>query len=325
MDFLTDPFLIDPGHFDGPVLVTGAGGCIGAWACAILARSGVEVVASDLRDDRRRNRWVMGEAADTLIWEETDIADAAALHAIVDRRGITAIIHLAGMQVPFCKANPALGARVNVEGSINVLEAARAAGIKRTAYASSVAALAMAPGSAYLATIYGAYKLANEQTAKVYWQDWQVPSVGIRPNIVYGVGRDQGMTSKCTSALLAATLGEAYEVPYAGATSWLYAGEAAAAFIAAVSADRRGAPDFDLNGACETVETGMEEVRALVPGADLSVTGARLNFPPDLSDEPLRAHVGAYPQMSVKEGLAATHRAFQSMIQQGVISAKHLS
>ena len=152
-----------------------------------------------------------------------------------------------------------------------------------------------------------------------------MPSVGIRPNVVYGVGRDQGMTSKCTSALLAAMTGEAYEVPYSGRTSWLYAGEAAAAFIAAVSADQTGAPTFDLNGNCETVEAGMEEIQSLVPGSRVAVTGDPLNFPPDISDEPLRAHVGAYPQLSVKDGLAATHRAFQSLIQQGKISAANLS
>ena len=325
MDFLTDPFLVDAGQFDGPVLVTGAGGCIGAWACAILARSGVSVVASDLRDDRRRNDWVMGDAAADLRWEETDVSDRAAVQSVVDRHGVRAIIHLAGMQVPFCKADPALGARVNVEGTINIFEAARSADLKRTVYASSVAALAMAPGSDYLATIYGAYKLCNEQTAAVYWQDWHVPTVGIRPNIVYGVGRDQGMTSKCTSALLAAMVGEDYEVPYTGPTSWLYAGEAAAAFIAAVSADREGAPNFDLNGSCETVEAGMAEIEALVPGSTPKCVGDPLNFPADMSDEPLRAHIGAYPQMSVKDGLAATHRAFQSMIQQGKISAANLS
>ena len=48
----------------------------------------------------------------------------------------SAIIHLAGLQVPFCAANPALGARVNVEGTINILEIAKEVNIKRTVYAS---------------------------------------------------------------------------------------------------------------------------------------------------------------------------------------------
>lgn len=325
MDFLTDPFVVDPAPFDGPVLVTGAGGCIGSWVLAILARSGVPCVGFDLTDIRRRPALVMGEdAAQALTWETGDIADRASLQDLVARHGIRSIIHLAGLQVPFCKADPAAGARVNVEGTIHVLEAARHAGIKRLAYASSTAALGMPPGGPYLATLYGAYKLANEYTAKVYWQDWQVPSVGIRPNIVYGVARDQGMTSKCTLAILAAVLGRGYEIPYSGRTSWLYAGEASAAFIAAISRDGDGAFDFSLNGACETVEAGMDLLAGLAPAAEVAVTGDPLPFPPDLDDGPIRAHVGAYPSIPVADGIAATHRAFAALKAVGRLDATGL-
>ncbi len=318
MDFLTDPFLVDPGLFDGPVLVTGAGGCIGAWTVAILSRSGVPVVAMDLTDDRRRPALLLGEErAASLTWETGDIADGAGLETAVAKHGVRAIVHMAGLQVPFCKANPAAGARVNVEGTVNVLQAARTAGIRRTVYTSSVAAYGMPPGGAYLATLYGVYKKANEWTAAVYWQDWQVPSIGIRPNVVYGVARDQGMSSKCTVAIHAAVEGVAYEVPFSGHVSWLYAGEAAAAMIACVSADQDGAPVFDLNGTCETVENGLDALRALAPGAQISSTGSPFPFPADLDDGPLRAHVGAYPSIAVPDGIAATHRAFTQLVSEG--------
>jgi hypothetical protein len=47
-------------------------------------------------------------------------------------------------------------------------------------------------------------------TAKVYFQDWAVPSVGIGPGVVYGIGRDLGLTSKTTIAILAAAAGKPY-------------------------------------------------------------------------------------------------------------------
>jgi nucleoside-diphosphate-sugar epimerase len=325
VDFLTDEFLVDRGAFDGPVLVTGAGGCIGAWTLAILSRSGVPCLGFDLKDDRRRPALVMGEAAAAaLTWEAGDIADGAGLQAIVGKHGVRSIIHLAGLQVPFCKADPAAGARVNVEGTINVLEAARQAGIKRPAYASSTAALGMPPGGPYMSTLYGAYKLANEYTAKVYHQDWGVASVGIRPNVVYGVGRDQGMSSKCTTAILAALLDRPYQVPFTGPLSWLYAGEAAAAFIAAVSRDGDGAPVFNLNGPCETVEAGIALISGLVPGARLTADGAPFQIPQDLDDGPLRAHVGNYPSVSVLDGVAATHRAFKHLIAEGRLDGSRI-
>ncbi|MEO9779819.1 MAG: SDR family oxidoreductase [Sedimentitalea sp.] len=321
MDFLTDKFLIPADRFDGPVLVTGAGGCIGAWALAILSRSGISCVAADLQDDRTRPALIMGrDAAADLIWETCDVTDAVRLGDIVQGHNNQAIIHLAGLQVPFCAANPALGARVNVEGTINVLQCAREAGIKRTAYASSVAAVGMPPGGPYKETLYGAYKLVNEHSAYVYWADWQVPSVGIRPNVVYGIARDQGMSSLNTQAIQAAAMGLPFDIPYTGNYSWLYAGEAAAAFIASVSQEGTGAPVFDLNGTCDTIENGMAILRELETGAQVSASGNPFPFPSDLDDAPLRAHTLEYPSISLQDGIQDTHRAFKQLIESGQLT-----
>ncbi len=314
---LTTPFLIERDLFDGPVLVTGVGGCLGAWTLAILQASDVPVVAADLRDDRYRPSLIMGpDAAASLKWEISDVTDAKALRQLVDKHGIRAIIHYAGLQVPFCASNPALGARVNVEGTINILQTARDAGIKRTVFASSVAAHGLPPGGKYLATLYGAYKVANEQTAHVYWQDWQVPSVCIRPNVVYGVARDQGVSAKFTLAVQAVVQGQSYEIPYSGRLSWLHAGEAAAAFIAAASKEGEGAFVFDLNGGCETVENGIRMLKEYAPEADIAVSGKPFPFPPDMDDGPIRAHLD-YPSIPLAEGISSTYDAFVELQEAG--------
>ena len=194
-----------------PVLVTGAGGCVGAWVLHRLAAAGVAAVGFDLSDDRRRLALLCGaDAAHAQTWETGDIADGARVLAVMRRHDIRAVIHLAALQVPFCKAAPADGARVNVVGSINVFEAAREIGVRNLAYASSSSALAMVENSPWMETLYGAYKVCNEQTARVYWRDWRVASVGVRPAIIYGPGRDRGMSSKITLAMLAAVVGESY-------------------------------------------------------------------------------------------------------------------
>lgn len=322
MDKLIDKFLVPNDRFDGPVLVTGAGGCIGAWVLAILTRSGVPCIAAELHDDRTRPSLVMGtERAANLIWEICDVTVSETLNALVNKHNIRSIIHLAGLQVPFCAANPALGSRVNVEGTINILQAAREADIKRTVYASSVASLAMPPGGPWKETLYGVYKRANEDSAFVYWADWQVPSIGLRPNVVYGVARNQGMSSKNTIAIQAAALGQSFEVPYAGSLSWLYAGEAASAFITCVAKDGDGAHVFDLNGPCDTVENGLAILRGIDPTADVSATGSPFPFPSDLDDEPLRKHIGDYPSVSLKEGISATYHAFKHLVGTGQITS----
>ncbi len=318
MDFLTDEFLIPTNAFEGPVLVTGAGGCIGAWTVAILSRSGVPVIASDIAPSPTRAGLIMGKAAAAALdWTALDVTDGTAVSGLVNARQVQAIIHLAGLQVPFCNASPALGARVNVEGTVNILEAVRASGIKRTVFASSVAAHAFPAGSNYRETLYGAYKVANEQTAFVYWNDWQVPSVCLRPNVVYGMARDQGISSRNTLGIQAAAHGLAYDIPYSGRYSWLYAGEAAAAFVAAVSQDGHGAHVFDLNGRCETIEEGLEVLRRISGGHQITCSGNPFPFPPDLDETALRAHLPEYPEVSVESGIQATWRAFRQLKAEG--------
>jgi len=315
---LLTPFLLPDGQCEGPVLVTGAGGCIGAWVVAILRASGVAVLAADLSDNRRRLALVMGaDAAEQVKWANCDVTDYQAVLGLAKKHQIEAIIHLAGLQVPFCAADPALGARVNVEGTINILQTARELGIRRTAYASSVAALALPPGGPFKETLYGVYKMANEQSAYVYWSDWQVPSVGLRPNVVYGVARDQGISSKNTLAIEAAVKKEPFIIPYTGNYSWLYAGEAAAAFIAAVSQNGEGAPVFNLNGQCETIEAGIEIISSLAPEADIRCEGTPFPFPPDLDEAPVRYQLPEYPAISVKDGITATFTAFSALHHKG--------
>lgn len=319
---MLERFPVDRGDFDGPVLVTGGAGCIGSWAIAMLHRADVPVVVFDLSADKRRPRLLMSDdALDRITWVTGDIADTGAVAAAVRDHGIRAVIHLAALQVPFCKADPVAGAKANVIGTVNVLEAARHHGIRRVAYASSIAALSMFPDSPWLPTLYGAYKACDEMVARVYAQDWEVPSVGLRPGVVYGVGRDQGLTSKTTVAILAAAAGRPYTIPFSGPVSALHAGEAASAFIRAVASERDDAVVFDLNGAPTTVERWLEILHTQVPEAKLDLAGAPLPFPADLSDTPVRSALGDYGMVPVDEGVERTLEQFRSLLQRGALSA----
>src|SRR5258706_1640787 len=320
---MKEHFPIDRKDFPGPVVVTGAGGCIGSWVLSLLARAGVEACAFDLSEDKRRPRLLMSESdLENVQWLTGDISDGAALARTLEVVRPCAIVHLAALQVPFCKADPIAGAKVNVVGTVNIFEAARGLGIKRIAYASSIAAYgAMDDGHGAMHTLYGEYTYCDEQVGKVYWQDWSVHSVGIRPGVVYGVGRDQGLASKTTAAILAAAAGKPYEVPFSGGVSWLYAGEAASAFIRAVSRERNGAPVFDMNGEYAPVEDGLRILRTLAPSAVITSSGQSLAFPMHLPDEPLRAFLGQYGRMPLEEGIRETYETFRSLVARGVLAA----
>jgi nucleoside-diphosphate-sugar epimerase len=317
-------FKVDAKDFDGPVLVTGASGCIGSWALSLLVEAGVPVYALDLQKDTRRPSLLMSESELHMVtWLVGDISDPIAITKAVERSGATSIIHLAALQVPFCKADPIAGARVNVVGTINVFEAVRKHRITRLSYASSVAAHGVFDAKT-LATLYGAYKFCNEQTARVYMQDWQVPSVGMRPGIVYGVGRDQGMTSKTTIAILAAAAGKPYVIPFTGAVSWLHAGEVASAFIKAVSRPREEAVVFDINGVPSTVEKSLEIIKKVAPKSRVRASGQPLPFPMNISDAPVREFLGDYGEVPLEKGISDTFAMFGSLLDKDLIKADRL-
>ena len=292
------------------VLITGAGGCIGAWVVKILAELGATPVVYDLVYNRDRMNLIM-EDAESIDWTTGDIADFDRLITVIRAHEISAIIHLAALQVPFCKADPVGSAKVNVIGSASILEAARQCGIDRLSYASSIAAPAMGENDA-LATLYGAHKVCGEQMAAVYWQDWQVPSVGIRPAIVYGPGRDRGMSAAPTVAMLAAFAGERYRVPFTGPVSFIYAEDIAARFVAAVSKPINGAFVFDANGTPETVDDVLGFIQCEIPEAGVGCDGDPLPFPAEGDSGALEEFLGLDPCRSMQTGVKATLEVFKN-------------
>jgi UDP-glucuronate 4-epimerase len=315
-------------------LITGALGCIGAWTVRNLVREGTPVVVFDLASDPRRLKLIMSD--DELVrvtFVTGDITDLEALERALDEHAITRVIHLAALQIPFVRANPPLGARVNVVGTVNVFEAVarRRDRIGSLVYASSAAVYdtvdagesgVVAHGATgHPTTLYGVFKQANEGTARVYWQDAQVASIGLRPYIVYGPGRDQGLTSSPTKAMVAAALGKPYHIPYGGRAAYQYADDVARTFIACARAPFQGAEIFNLGGSVATmgeivaaIEAAAPEVRGLITFDDKP-----LPFPEAFDAAPLEQVIGALPFTPLAQAVADTIALFRERIAAGVM------
>lgn len=300
------------------VLITGAAGCIGAWVVKKLRNIGATPVVFDLTENRTRLNLIMENAQD-VIWECGDITDYERLCEVIKKHDIYGIIHLAALQVPFCKADPIGSVKVNVVGTTHIFEAARQHGIKRLSYASSIAAPAMGEND-HLATLYGAHKVCGEHMAAVYWQDWQVPSVCIRPGVIYGPGRDQGMSAAPTIAALAALFGQSYNVPFSGPVAFVHVEDAADRFIGAIAQDVAGAPVFDMQGTEARVEDVLSEIMQNIQGAKVTVTGNALPFPHAADDGSLDALIGAKPYHSLKDGIARTLQSFETARARNVLT-----
>ncbi|MBS1881518.1 MAG: SDR family oxidoreductase [Actinobacteria bacterium] len=307
-----------------PTLVTGAGGCIGAWTIRQLLAEEVPVLALDLhRDDRRLRLLVDPEELERVTWIEADVTDLAALRRTLEEGEVGAVIHLAALQAPFCRANPPLGAAVNVVGTVNLLEAIadRGAEIGPFVYASSIAAAAQ-PGELHPSTVYGAYKLACEGVATVYRQERGLASIGLRPHTVYGPGRDQGITSDPTVAMLAAATGTAYEIAFSGRLTMQYAPDVAAAFIAATRAhEYDGAGVFELPGDTVEVATIVAAIEDAAPAAEVSFVGPPLPFPAEVAPDPGSPFGAAVSPTPLSVGVADTVAHFRRLYAADQISA----
>jgi nucleoside-diphosphate-sugar epimerase len=305
---------------DGPVLVIGAAGCIGAQVVANLVRDGGTPVVFDIAEDRRRLHLMMDSAAaDAVTWVAGDIREPDLLKDVMSDHSIAAIVHLAALQVPFCNADPVRGAQVNVVGQVNVFEAARALGIRGFAYASSVAALPP-EGEQWPSTLYGAFKMAGEAIADVYWRTWQVPSVGIRPHTVYGPGRDQGVTAAPTKAMLAAASGQRFAIPFGGPIMLQHTVEVADAFIRAARSGVDGAHVCDLCGADTTIGEVVAAIQQVEPDAQVRIDGEPLPFVSGLDDSALRNLVGDWPRVELAAGVAQTIDSFKDLLARGLLS-----
>ena len=104
-------------------LVTGANGCIGAWVVKQLLEQDIEVTAFDLKADEHRHLLINNGSMPKANWAFGDLTVAQDVEDAM--AGVTHVVHLAALQVPFCRANPALGASVNVVGTVNIFEAAK--------------------------------------------------------------------------------------------------------------------------------------------------------------------------------------------------------
>jgi nucleoside-diphosphate-sugar epimerase len=329
------------------VLITGGYGFIGAWIIRNLLARDDQVWVYDLREDARRLRLVLPEdKVKQVAFVPGDVTDLPGLSAAIAKHEISHVIHLAGLQVPTCRADPILGAKVNVLGTLAVFEAVKAAGaqVKRLVYASSAAVFGgpdkypqakdggafdwpladdvlLVPG-----THYGVFKCCNEGNARIYFQDNGISSVGLRPWTVYGVGRDLGMTSEPTKAIKAVLVGRPYHINFGGWTDFQYVDDVAKAFVLCLERPYSGAKSYNLRGAVVTLADFHRELVKVLPEAAKLVTlgTTQIAIAHDLSDAGIERDLGVMPKTSLEDGIRETVAIFRQLQAEGRLDTSDL-
>src|SRR5207302_8335175 len=247
------------------------------------------------------------------------IEDTARLKSLVADGGITHIMHLAAVLMPFCQADPVEGGMINVIGSLNVFAAARDAGRPvRVVYASSSAVWGPEEfyGSGKLtedeplkpSTHYGVFKQANEGNARAFYLANGISSIGLRPWTVFGVGRDAGLTADPTLAMKSLVLGQPFQMRLTGHMDLQYVEDVAETFVRCALSPLEGAHVFNLEGTVITIEDFIKQLDALWPGAAKLITanGPQVPVAYRMDGSELRNHIPGIPQTPLPTALSKT-------------------
>lgn len=264
------------------ILVTGGGGFIGLALAQAIAARGDKAVAFDLTfpDDV--------EPSSQLQLVRGDVTDAAGVIAAARAHGVDHIIHTAaivGIAPAVQMATTVV--RVNVQGSINVFEAARILGVARVVHMSSeevygryAAATVAEDGPTFPPTVYGASKLATEHFGRAWRTMHGLDVINLRIGWTYGLRLPRARVPRIL--VDAAVAGVALHLPEGGDSRMdhTYIDDIVDGTLAALDEPRHPYDTYNLaTGIAPSVHELIAVLRDIVPGARISAGDGEIKHP----------------------------------------------
>ena len=258
------------------ILIFGGCGFLGSWITKALLKKNLKITIFDLRIKTDLLKILIGNDLNKINFIEGDISDyEQVLKATED---MNYILNLAGLMTPDCSSNPSLGAEVNVKGSINVFEAIKKNNIKFLIYTSSGGVYGNEDKyNPFPETHYGAFKLAVEGMARAYFNESLISSVGLRPFVIYGPGREVGGTAGVTLACKAAKQNFEYTVGFSGKVGFVYVEDVTNLVERLIDKAPVGAITMNINGITTSVENFVSIIKKNIPDANVKFSGKPLS------------------------------------------------
>ena len=288
-------------------LVTGAAGFIGSHLVERLLDLEQRVIAIDNFSTGKRENLeavrsaVSPEKAALLTFFEQDIRDREGLVTLVTKHVPDVVLHQAALgSVPRSIADPLTSHQVNVDGFVHMLEAARAAKVRRFIYASSSSVYGDTDGGqksegtlGNCLSPYAVTKRTNELYAQVYGRTYGMETVGLRYFNVFGARQDpEGPYAAVIPRWLAALSNRQGAVIFGDGTTsrdFCYVANVVQANLLAASvAPTEGVINGVVNIGCGAT-TSLIELHGLLRDAVASAQGIAPSELPELRFEPFRA------------------------------------
>ncbi|MCH2211066.1 MAG: NAD-dependent epimerase/dehydratase family protein [Fuerstiella sp.] len=326
------------------ILITGGYGCIGSETTKWLIRNttATVVVCSRKVSEVRTERVFHDVDRSRLSIVEVDVTDQDRLAHVLNDHAISRVVHLAALQTPDCDAHRDLGLQINLGGTQNLIEAMKASELvfERYIFASSIAVYG--PRAAYPSgcvpmlaepmpvNVYGAWKLAGEQISRYFWEDTHVPTLCLRPGVLFGPGRDAGLTASPTTALKCVALGLPFEIPFYSPQDYLYAPDVGAAFGSAVTQPFDGYGVFTLPGRTletrEIVTTMRQAAIDLGMSQNFGITIGQNEVPfiCDLEDELFQVTFSGVRRTPLDQAIHESLQVFTDQVRRGWLTRQNL-
>ena len=258
------------------IIIFGGCGFLGSWIVKSFLLKGYNISIFDLKIQKELLSYVVGKDINKIKFIQGDITNYDQVQVATSK--MDHVINLAGLMTPDCSSNPILGAKVNVLGSINVFEALKKNNIKFLVYASSAGIFGKKDKyNPFPETHYGAYKLAVEGVARAYFNEANISSVGIRPYVIYGPGREIGGTAGVTLACKAAKQGHNYTINFSGKAGFVFVEDVTNLVERLIDKAPIGALTMNINGITTSVENFVSIIKKIIPDAKVKFNGKPLN------------------------------------------------
>ncbi len=274
------------------ILITGGTGVNGAATARLLVSRGQRPVLLDNRVDMS----LIADIAADVDVVTGDILDGAALREVVAAHGITHIVHMAALMPGPAEANPALAIAIGVDGTLNVLEAARAGDIQRVVYTSSNAFIGDVRGKhghpefvpldeslpPNPADMYGVTKVCSETLGNYYRKRYGVDFVALRYPSIYGPGKlvRHGVLALYGKVIEDAMAGREFSIPRGGdqRNDVVYVGDVAHSIVLALNAEGLTQGTFNIGtGRGVTLKDFAAVLKRHFPDSSLDI-GPGLDF-----------------------------------------------
>lgn len=305
------------------IMVVGGSGFLGAHIVRNLADRGDQVLIYDLVPPSGERAWLIKGVKGKVEFERRSVEDLSSLFLVMRDYRIEKVVHCAAiLDVSYLNQNPLTALRINVIGTINVLEAARLLQVERVVFASSNGVLTVkqyepidenhpvllpeGPARGF----YGASKVSCEAFGLCYWKYHGLNFIALRPSSFYGVGMQ--IPLYINPIIEGAVKGESVKLSGGGPRDYVYINDVVSAFVKALDVEKEG-----IKGRIFMIGTGRDLVtpaeaarivKEILPRSEIEVEES----PPDrdefkhrgvISIERARRQLGYEPRYSFRAGI----------------------